>query len=103
MVSLQKLLVRVKAADPKIIYLVSSNPYALFELKVHVPKHLDVWINSIQSAVKECPEEEDFSFEESQRQLETKKNNIREIVGMYHLVIEYLNYILEFYCVFFIH
>ncbi|XP_022175854.1 rho guanine nucleotide exchange factor 18 isoform X2 [Myzus persicae] len=81
-VSLQKLLVRVKAADPKIIYLVSSNPYALFELKVHVPKHLDVWINSIQSAVKECPEEEDFSFEESQRQLETKKNNIREIVGV---------------------
>lgn len=94
MVSLQKLLVREKAGtDTKGIYLVSSNPAEpeMFELKVHKPKDKQVWIQSIRSAVKECPEEEDdgyvtFSFEERQRQLETKKNNIREIVGMYHLI-----------------
>ncbi|CAH1716617.1 unnamed protein product [Aphis gossypii] len=89
-VSLQKLLVREKAGtDTKGIYLVSSNPAEpeMFELKVHKPKDKQVWIQSIRSAVKECPEEEDdgyvtFSFEERQRQLETKKNNIREIVGV---------------------
>ncbi|XP_050541691.1 rho guanine nucleotide exchange factor 18 isoform X2 [Daktulosphaira vitifoliae] len=87
-VSLQKLLVREKAGtDTKGIYLISSNPAEpeMFELKVHKPKDKQVWINSIRSAVQECPEEEDdgyvtLSFEERQRQLETKKNNIREIV-----------------------
>lgn len=58
----------------------------MFELKVHKPKDKQVWIQSIRSAVQECPEEYDgyvtLSFEERQRQLETKKNNIREIVGM---------------------
>jgi len=94
---LQKLLVREKAGtDTKGIYLISSNPAEpeMFELKVHKPKDKQVWIQSIRSAVNECPEEEDngyvtFSFEERQRQLETKKNNIREIVGTYHLIIEY--------------
>ncbi|XP_025202663.1 rho guanine nucleotide exchange factor 18 isoform X4 [Melanaphis sacchari] len=89
-VSLQKLLVREKAGtDTKGIYLISSNPAEpeMFELKVHKPKDKQVWIQSIRSAVQECPEEEDdgyvtFSFEERQRQLETKKNNIREIVGV---------------------
>ncbi|XP_029347397.1 rho guanine nucleotide exchange factor 28 isoform X3 [Acyrthosiphon pisum] len=89
-VSLQKLLVREKAGtDTKGIYLISSNPAEpeMFELKVHKPKDKQVWIQSIRSAVNECPEEEDngyvtFSFEERQRQLETKKNNIREIVGV---------------------
>ncbi|XP_025413121.1 rho guanine nucleotide exchange factor 18 isoform X2 [Sipha flava] len=89
-VSLQKLLVREKAGtDTKGIYLISSNPAEpeMFELKVHKPKDKQVWIQSIRSAVKECPEEEDdryttLSIEERQRQLETKKNNIREIVGV---------------------
>jgi len=105
---LQKLLVREKAGtDTKGIYLISSNPAEpeMFELKVHKPKDKQVWIQSIRSAVQECPEEEDdgyvtFSFEERQRQLETKKNNIREIVGTFHLIIEYLYYILEFCCIF---
>lgn len=87
---MQKLLVREKAGtDTKGIYLISSNPAEpeMFELKVHKPKDKQVWIQSIRSAVQECPEEEDdgyvtLSFEERQRQLETKKNNIREIVGM---------------------
>lgn len=88
--SLQKLLVREKAGtDTKGIYLISSNPAEpeMFELKVHKPKDKQVWIQSIRSAVQECPEEEDdglmtMSLEERQRQLETKKSNIREIVGM---------------------
>lgn len=87
---MQKLLVREKAGtDTKGIYLISSNPAEpeMFELKVHKPKDKQVWIQSIRSAVQECPEEDDgfltLSFEERQRQLETKKNNIREIVGMF--------------------
>lgn len=60
----------------------------MFELKVCKPKDKQVWIQSIRLAVQECPEEEDdgyvtLSFEERQKQLETKKNNIREIVGMF--------------------
>lgn len=74
----------------------------MFELKVHKPKDKQVWIQSIRSAVKECPEEEDdgyvtFSFEERQRQLETKKNNIREIVGTFDTIVKYLYYIFEFF------
>jgi A-kinase anchor protein 13 len=95
-VSLQKLLVREKAGtDTKGIYLISSNPAEpeMFELKVHKPKDKQVWIQSIRSAVKECPEEEDdryttLSIEERQRQLETKKNNIREIVGTFDYLID---------------
>jgi len=91
---LQKLLVREKAGtDTKGIYLISSNPAEpeMFELKVHKPKDKQVWIQSIRSAVQECPEEEDdgcitLSFEERQRQLETKKNNIKEIVGAFNVV-----------------
>lgn len=76
--------------DTKGIYLISSNPAEpeMFELKVHKPKDKQVWIQSIRLAVQECPEEEDdgfvtLSFDERQRQLETKKNNIREIVGTF--------------------
>lgn len=91
---MQKLLVREKAGtDTKGIYLISSNPAEpeMFELKVHKPKDKQVWIQSIRSAVQECPEEEDdgcitLSFEERQRQLETKKNNIKEIVGAFNVV-----------------
>lgn len=94
---MQKLLVREKAGtDTKGIYLISSNPAEpeMFELKVHKPKDKQVWIQSIRSAVKECPEEDDdryvtLSFEERQRQLETKKNNIREIVGSLYYCISY--------------
>lgn len=93
---MQKLLVREKAGtDTKGIYLISSNPAEpeMFELKVHKPKDKQVWIQSIRLAVQECPEEDDgyvtFSYEEKQRQLETKKNNIREIVGMFGGLILY--------------
>lgn len=79
--------------DTKGIYLISSNPAEpeMFELKVHKPKDKQVWIQSIRSAVEECPEEEDdmfmtLSFDEKQQQLETKKNNIREIVGKFALL-----------------
>lgn len=79
--------------DTKGIYLISSNPAEpeMFELKVHKPKDKQVWIQSIRSAVEECPEEEDDRFmtlssDEKQRQLETKKNNIREIVGKFAIL-----------------
>lgn len=79
--------------DTKGIYLISSNPAEpeMFELKVHKPKDKQMWIQSIRSAVEECPEEEDdrfitLSFDEKQQQLETKKNNIREIVGKFALL-----------------
>lgn len=56
-VSLQKLIIREKATEPRGIYLISSLPSMpeMFELKVQHPKDKQVWIQAIRSAVLACP------------------------------------------------
>ncbi|XP_026316156.1 rho guanine nucleotide exchange factor 18 [Hyposmocoma kahamanoa] len=89
-VSLVKLLVREKAgAEGRGLYLICSGPSEpeMFELRVHRPKDIHVWIQAIRAAVQECPEEVEeseagaqaTSAEERQRQLEARHENIRLI------------------------
>ncbi|XP_049543344.1 rho guanine nucleotide exchange factor 18 isoform X3 [Anopheles darlingi] len=87
-VSLQKLLIREKAGtESRGIYIISSNPAypEMYELKVQNPKDKNVWIQSIRSAVIDCPsdesETEDYmSMEQRQKMIDLKQANIREII-----------------------
>ncbi|XP_041972092.1 rho guanine nucleotide exchange factor 2 isoform X2 [Aricia agestis] len=89
-VSLSKLLVREKAgAEGRGLYLICSGPAEpeMFELRVHRPKDIAVWIHSVRAAVQNCPDETEdseagapaTSAEERQRQLEARHENIRLI------------------------
>nr|XP_034826159.1 rho guanine nucleotide exchange factor 18 [Maniola hyperantus] len=88
-VSLWKLLVREKAgAEGRGLYLICNGPPEpeMFELRVHRPKDISVWIHAIRGAVQSCPEEVEESeagaaatAEERQRQLEARHENIRLI------------------------
>ncbi|XP_039749048.1 rho guanine nucleotide exchange factor 28 isoform X5 [Pararge aegeria] len=92
-VSLWKLLVREKAgAEGRGLYLICNGPPEpeMFELRVHRPKDIGVWIHAIRyvrGAVQSCPEEVEESeagvatttAEERQRQLEARHENIRLI------------------------
>ncbi|XP_052757982.1 A-kinase anchor protein 13 isoform X2 [Galleria mellonella] len=89
-VSLVKLLVREKAgAEGRGLYLICSGPSEpeMFELRVHRPKDIHVWIQAIRAAVQNCPEDVEeaeagalaVSAEERQRQLEARHENIRLI------------------------
>ncbi|CAH2098197.1 unnamed protein product [Euphydryas editha] len=89
-VSLWKLLVREKAgAEGRGLYLICNGPPEpeMFELRVHRPKDIALWIHAVRAAVQSCPEEVEesevgvtaTSAEERQRQLEARHENIRLI------------------------
>uniref|UniRef100_A0A0A9VU05 A-kinase anchor protein 13 n=1 Tax=Lygus hesperus TaxID=30085 RepID=A0A0A9VU05_LYGHE len=85
-VSLQKLLVREKAGqESRVIYLISTNPAEMFELKVHNPKHKQAWIMAIREAVQRCPDDESDGLspfpdcDEKQKQFETKRKHVQQV------------------------
>ncbi|CAB0008490.1 unnamed protein product [Nesidiocoris tenuis] len=85
-VSLQKLLVREKAGqESRVIYLISTNPAEMFELKVLNPKHKQSWIKAIRDAVQRCPDDESdgtayyTDSEEKQRLFETKRKHVQQV------------------------
>lgn len=88
-VSLQKLLVREKAGqESRVIYLISTNPAEMFELKVHNPKHKQAWIKAIREAVQRCPDDENDGpspypeSDEKLRQFETKRKHVQQVAEL---------------------
>lgn len=89
-VTLQKLLIREKAQlqDSRGIYIISSNPAnpEMYELKVQNPKDKQVWIQSIRSAVVDCPPDDskiddDLTADQKQRHIDERQATIRELIG----------------------
>jgi A-kinase anchor protein 18 len=85
-VTLQKLLIREKASDSRGIYIISSNPAnpEMYELKVQNPKDKNVWIQSIRSAVLECPPDEGaddvLTADQKQKHIDERQACIRELI-----------------------
>jgi len=71
-ISLQKLLIREKAGgnDTRSIYLISSNPDEpeMYELQCQTPREKKLWIDTIRSAVEQCPEDEEETVSEGEEQ-----------------------------------
>jgi A-kinase anchor protein 13 len=89
-VTLQKLLIREKASDSRGIYIISSNPAnpEMYELKVQNPKDKNVWIQSIRSAVLDCPSDDTrnddtMTADQKQRHIDEKQAYIRELICEY--------------------
>lgn len=87
MISLQKLLVREKAGgqDARSIYLISSleNP-EMYELQCQNPREKRIWIDTIQAAVKQCPEDEEGNVSEGEEQRkirEAQEIKTRQLIG----------------------
>lgn len=85
--TLQKLLIREKASDSRGIYIISSNPAnpEMYELKVQNPKDKNVWIQSIRSAVLDCPaddtrNEDTLTADQKQRVIDEKQAYIRDLI-----------------------
>ena len=88
--TLQKILIREKASssDSRGIYIISSNPAnpEMYELKVQNPKDKNVWIQSIRSAVVDCPPDDskaddNITADQKQRNIDEKQATIRELIG----------------------
>lgn len=89
-VTLQKLLIREKAQlqDSRSIYIISSNIAnpEMYELKVQNPKDKQTWIQSIRSAVVECPLDDskiddNITADQKQRHIDERQATIRELIG----------------------
>lgn len=88
-ISLQKLLVREKAGgqDTRSIYLISSNPDEpeMYELQCQSPREKRIWIDTIRSAVEQCPEEDDggdaSEGEEQKKIREAQEIKIRQLIA----------------------
>lgn len=85
-VSLQKLLIRKDASDPRIVYFISTNRNSpeMYKLKIRQPKDANDWMKAIRTAVEECPCEESEvdakSAEQEQKAIEAKHAYTQELI-----------------------
>lgn len=94
--TLQKLLIREKASDSRGIYIISSNPAnpEMYELKVQNPKDKNVWIQSIRSAVLDCPpdetgNEDTLTADQKQKHIDERQAYIRELICKSIIIFHY--------------
>lgn len=84
-VSLAKLLMRVDASDPNMIYFISTdtNSPGMYKLKIQQSDDTAKWMQTIQEAANACQLKEskaDVTLDTEQQLFETKRANIREVI-----------------------
>ena len=78
--SLQKLLVRVKAGCTRTVYLVSmmSTEVVMYELMCANPKDSKNWMEKIREAIENCPAEEMDEEESKRLKIQALLHDMRE-------------------------